>query len=121
MTVDEDTECPFCQETLTYVQGIPADKEQIVYNKYYWLYKLKTMWFSLACLVFCIVRLITASQFWYPNMILFGVLCIIVSLIQRPLMLMLRGSVTEERAEVVVVTTKYVLGALSILVALFTR
>jgi hypothetical protein len=122
MTVDEDSECPFCQETLTYEPSIPESSEHIVFNKYYWIYKLKTMWFSLACLVFCVVRLILAEKFWYPNMFLFGLACFVVSLAQRPLILFLRDSLlVEEKAYAAVETAKYILGVLCVLVALFTH
>ena len=121
MTVDEDSECPFCQETLTYEPSIPELSEHIVFNRYYWIYKLKTMWFSLACLIFCFVRLIMAKEFWYPNMFLFGLACFFVSLAQRPLILFLRDSLVEERAYTTVEAVKYILGVLCIFVALFTH
>ena len=119
MTVDDDTECPFCHETLTFEPSVPADKEHIVYNKYYWIYKLKTMWFSLACLIFCAVRLLTAEQYWYPNMLLCWLVCFGVSLAQRPLTRALQYYLQEDRAAFTTEITKYIFGALAIFISLF--
>ena len=57
--VRDDTECPFCHETLTYENPVMQDKPHMPWNRYTVLFWLKTVWFPLVCLAVCAVRLLT--------------------------------------------------------------
>ena len=57
--VRDDTECPFCHETLTYENPVMQDKPHMPWNRYTVLYWVKSLWFPLACLIVCTVRLLT--------------------------------------------------------------
>ncbi len=57
--VRDDTECPFCHETLTYEDPVMQDKPHAPRNRYAVLYCLKAFWFPLVCLAVCAVRLLT--------------------------------------------------------------
>jgi len=86
MTVDEKNECPICGTTLTYEPTVNAEKEQIIFNKYYWIYFVKTTWFPLLCSILCIVR--TAIVRPQISPILLGMaglllISIVVSIFQR--------------------------------------
>ena len=60
--VRDDTECPFCHETLTYENPVMQDKPHTPWNRYTVLFWLKAVWFPLVCLVACIVRLLTLPE-----------------------------------------------------------
>jgi hypothetical protein len=60
--VRDDTECPFCFETLTYEDPVMEDRERIPFNRYTVLYYLKTVWFALLTLLICAVRLLTRPR-----------------------------------------------------------
>ena len=57
--VRDDYECPFCHETLTYENPVMQDKPHMPWNRYTVLYWVKSLWFPLACLIVCAVRLLT--------------------------------------------------------------
>jgi hypothetical protein len=57
--VRDDTECPFCHETLTYENPVMQDKPHTPWNRYAVLYWIKAIWFPVVCLAVCAVRLLT--------------------------------------------------------------
>ena len=56
--VDDDDTCPICQTSLIYEPSAHTDDEKIVWNRYYVMYLLKTLAFSVLCFLFCIIRVI---------------------------------------------------------------
>ncbi len=88
MTVDADNECPFCGNTITYEPAGDSKREKLKFNKYLLLYLLKHCWFSVACLITVIVRLIVKQPKMdlYFILIIFLTACsIIISLFERKL------------------------------------
>lgn len=88
MTVDEKNECPICGATLTYEPIVIAEKEHIIFNKYYWMYFVKTTWFSLLCSIVCIVRAAIVRPQISPlllGMVGLLLISIVVSIFQRKL------------------------------------
>lgn len=57
MTVDNNDCCPICKTSLLYEPFAHTDEEHILFNKYYMIYLLKTLWFSGICFLFCTVRI----------------------------------------------------------------
>ena len=84
--VDEKDSCPICHTSLIYEPSAHTDGEKIVWNRYYGMYLLKTLAFSVLCFVFCIVRVIG----WHESLdslcvpiLLFSGLSLALGLVQR--------------------------------------
>ena len=123
MTVNADNDCPFCGATLTYEPVCDANREHIVWNKYYLGYLAKTIWFSIICCIFGSVKLIVAR----PPMsellitaIVFALLSLLISCFQRSLM---RGKwiYKESYVPMQIALWKYGFGLLSIIFFLFIK
>ena len=56
--VDEISECPICGNTITYEPPCMEDKERFVFSKYYFVYLLKNLWFSVLCIIISTVAFI---------------------------------------------------------------
>ena len=81
--VDEKSECPICQNTLTYEPPCMEDKEHFVFNKYYYVYLLKNTWFAVLCTIASIIILIidTPTSSYSLRFILPAIVLLIASLI----------------------------------------
>ncbi|MBQ8718373.1 MAG: hypothetical protein IJY66_03830 [Clostridia bacterium] len=124
MTVCAENECPFCHTTLTFEPGVPAEKEHIVYNKYYWIYLAKTAWFSVVCALFCLIRVLLvrpAPSFMLLYMSLMCLIALVASLTQRSLTKAIRWKWqhTAEYAAYKAALWKYLFGAIAVLFSLF--
>ena len=88
MTVNAKNECPICSTTLTYEPTVNSEKEHIIFNKYYWMYFVKTTWFSLLCSIVCIVRAAIVRPQISPlllGMVGLLLISIVVAIFQRKL------------------------------------
>ena len=56
--VDDNDTCPICNTSLVYEPSAHTDNEKIVLNRYYGVYLLKTLWFSVISWAFCVIRVI---------------------------------------------------------------
>ncbi len=118
MTVDDESECPFCQTTLTYEPTVESDKEKLKFNKYLLFYLLKHGWYSLACLITVIVRLIVTKPKidTYFFLILFFTVCsIMISLFERKLAKYAQWKYSEKYSAYVVYTTKLLFGLIAVI------
>lgn len=122
MTVRGENACPFCHTTLTFEPNVPAEREKIVFNRYYWLYLAKTAWFSVVCAVFCAVRALVVrpemSQMLL-YMLLFAAASLIVSLAQRAAVRVMRWKYSEDYSVFKVALWKYLFGAMAVLFSFF--
>lgn len=84
--VNAENACPICKTSLVYEPSAHTDNEHIVYNRYFALYLLKTLWISMLTVGVCGFFLIgwhaTYEIFWMP-IVLFAVLSFICGLSQR--------------------------------------
>ena len=58
MTVNADSECPFCHTTITYEPIVNSEREKYVFNKYLVWHIVKQCGFSFACLIAVLLRMI---------------------------------------------------------------
>lgn len=80
MTVNADSECPFCHTTITYEPTVNSEKEKYVFNKYFVWHIVKQCGFSFACLIAVLIRMILKKPtFDKYSLIIFA--CISVSVI----------------------------------------
>lgn len=127
MTVDEKNECPICGATLTYEPIVNAEKEHIIFNKYYWIYLGKTAWFPLLCLIVCIVRVAVVRPQISPLLIGMGVLLLMsiaVSVFQRNLPDLFRWKfmhLGEDYAHFKISMWKYLFAAIAVLFSFFVK
>ena len=124
MTVNAENECPICRTTLTYEPTVQAEKEHIVFNKYYWMYLGKTTWFSLLCAIVCIVRVVIVKPQISP--LLFGmagllILSVVMSVFQRYLPDAIRWKYRHmgEYAEIKIFLWKYLCAGIAVLFSFF--
>lgn len=120
--VNAEEECPICHNTLTYEPTCQETEEHYVWNKYYLLYVLKNIWFSLFCCTFGIVKLVITM----PDMnelLITAIGCALISLLisvfQRNLEKSIRWKYSEDYAPFKIDIWKYLLGAISILFFVF--
>ncbi|MBQ2767569.1 MAG: hypothetical protein IJF49_05765 [Clostridia bacterium] len=124
MTVNAENECPICHTTLTYEPTVDAEKEHIIFNKYYWIYFCKTTWFPFLCLIVCIVRVATVRPQVSPLLVgMAGLLLIsiVVSIFQRYLPNAIRWKYKNmgNYAEVKISMWKYLYAAIAVLFSFF--
>ena len=128
MTVNAENECPICSTTLTYEPTVNAEKEHIIFNKYYWSYFGKTTWFPFLCSIVCIVRVaIVRPQI---SLLLIVMACllllsVVVSFFQRYLPNSMRGKwnhiYTEYYAEFKISMWKYMFAITAVLFSFFVK
>ena len=124
MTVNADNECPICRTTLTYEPIVHAEKEHIIFNKYYWMYFGKTAWFPLLCSIVCIVRTAIVRPPMSPlllGMIGLLLISIVVSIFQRSLPDAIRWKYQHmgDYAEFKISLWKYLFAAIAVLFSFF--
>ena len=122
MTVDEENECPFCGNNLTYEPTVHAEKEHIVRNRYYFAYIFKNSWFSLCCILIGIFKLILARPAFSLLMLLAVFLALVslsASVFQRKLANQLKKTFSEDYIPLEIGFEKYILGAVSLVIFLF--
>ena len=124
MTVNADNECPFCGASLTYEPHCEADKEHIVWNKYYFKYLVKTIWFALICCLFGAVKIIVVR----PPMsellmtaILLALFSFFISCFQRSWMEKMKWKYQESYLLFLIPLWKYGFGLLSVIFFLFIK
>lgn len=86
MVVDADNECPICNTSIFYEDKVPKQKEKFIFNKYYIIYMLKKCWFSIACLIFVIIKWIVSDlQFDYIHLLcpFYSLIAVIFALFHR--------------------------------------
>lgn len=120
--VNAEEECPICHNTLTYEPTCQETEEHYVWNKYYLLYVLKKIWFSLFCCVFGIIKLVITM----PDMnklLMAAIGCALISLLvsvfQRNLEKSITWKYSEDYAPFKIGVWKYLLGAISLLLFVF--
>lgn len=121
MIVEAENECPYCQTTLTYEETIESEREHIVYNKYFFLCMIKRVWFSVACSVFCIIRVIIQHATISPLLLCMAGLCVvslIVSIFQRGLEKTIQWKYSQNYSTYKVQLWKYLFGGVAILLSL---
>ena len=122
MTVDEENECPFCGNNLTYEPTVHAEKEHIVRNRYYFAYIFKNSCFSLCCILIGIFKLILARPAFSPLLLLAVFLALVslsASVFQRKLANQLKKTFSEDYIPLEIGFEKYILGAVSLVIFLF--
>ena len=120
--VDDENECPVCQNTLTYEPVCHETEEHFVWNKYYVAYLAKNTWFSLICCMVGLLKVIIARpQF---NALLFtagacAIISLIVSIFQRILCKTMTWKYSKEYVPFKLGIWKYLLGGISMLFFIF--
>ncbi len=56
--INAENTCPICNTSLVYEPSAHADEEHIVFNRFYGIYLLKTLWFSVVSFLVCGIRII---------------------------------------------------------------
>lgn len=124
MTVEADNECPFCGESLAYVSVCDADKEHIVWNKYFFKYMAKNIWFSLICCFVGVIRLIIVKP-PMSELLISAIVCALISLMiscfGRSYMAKMSWKYTESYLLFLISLWKYGLGLLSVIFFLFIK
>ena len=126
MTVNAKNECPICGTTLTYEPIVNAEKEHIIFNKYYWIYFGKTTWFPLLCFIVCVVRVAIVRPPISPLLLgMAGLLLIsiVVAIFQRSLPDAIRWKYKHwgDYAEFKVSMWKYLCAAIAVLFSFFIK
>lgn len=117
-TVYSESECPICQSTLTYEPPIMEEKEQIVWNKHYFLYLIKNVWFSLLCCITGIIVFFVSQPkidylFWLA--IFFAAVSLYTSIFHRKLMKSMKEKYSDEYITFRIGKLKYFSGGIAIL------
>lgn len=122
MTVDEENECPFCDSNLVYEPTVPNEKEHLIFNRYYLAYILKNSWFSLACILIGIIKVVlTRPAFsWLLFLAFFlALVSLSASVFQRRLANKLKKIFSEDYIPFEIGFEKYILGAVALVMFLF--
>ncbi len=121
--VHAESECPVCQTTLTYEPPVMEEKEHIAWNKYYFLYLIKNIWFSLLC---CItgISVYVASQpkidYLFGIAIFFAAVSLYASIFQRKLIKNMKQKYSDEYITFRIGKLKYFSGGIAILFFIIT-
>lgn len=122
--VDEKSECPICQNTLTYEPPCMEDEEHFVFNKYYYVYLLKNAWFAVLCTIASIIILIvdTPTSSYSLRLIFPAIVLLIASLVdsffKRWRYKRLLKIYTEPWAKQLIAYDKYFYGAAAVILFL---
>ncbi len=124
MTVDNENECPFCRTSLIYEPFCDAEKEQIVWNKYYLKYMAKAIWFSVICCIVGAIKMIIER----PPMselliaaIVFALISLWISCFQRSWLAKMKWKYSESYLLLLIPLWKYGCGLLSVIFFLFIK
>lgn len=116
-TVNAETECPICHNTLTYEPKCQDTEERYVWNKYYLIYLLQHIWFSLFCCIFGIVSL-SINKFVLSELLIMAIICALISLVASIFQGNLEKSITwkysESYAPFKIGIWKYLIGVISV-------
>ncbi len=119
MTVDAESECPFCYTTLTYEPICVDEHEHLVWNKYFFLYLAKNIWFSVLCCIVGVIKLFIARPpiggLWIYAAVL-ALVSLTASIFQRQLCKILTWKYSDEYAHFKVGIWKYIFGGASIII-----
>ena len=85
MTVEAENECPVCYASITYEPVCESQKEIYVFNKYFWRYIIRQMWFSTVCVIAVVGFLFSGAKVNYLSVfsVLFALLSLSGSFFQR--------------------------------------
>lgn len=121
-TVNDENECHICHNTLTYESTSQETDEHYVLNKYYLIYILKNIWFSVLCCIFGIIKFAVSK----PNMsvllitaFVLALISLVVSVFQSNLEKSITWKYSESYAPFKIGIWKYLLGSISILFFIF--
>lgn len=124
MTVADDNECPFCGESIVYELVCDADREQIVWNKYFFKYTVKNIWFSVICCLVGVIKIIVARP-PMSELLIAAIVCAIFSLavscFGRSWMVNLSWKYTKSYSMFQLSLWKYGFGLLSVIFFLFIK
>lgn len=116
--VNDKDECHICHNTLTYEPECQDIEEHYVWNKYYLVYLIKNIWFSLFCCVFGIVNL-AINKFVLSEVLIAAIICALISLVASIFQGNLKKAITwkysESYAPFKIGLWKYLIGAISVL------
>ena len=120
MRLEANFECPACGQNITDEPVTDEENEKYVFNKYLLLYLLKHAKFLALCIILCIVGInlrLPDISIWY---LLLALLCLIFCFCENfcpnKLHSLWRYKYTEEYIEATAKLTKYLSGALAVLV-----
>lgn len=124
ITVADDNECPFCGESIVYEPVCDADRAQIVWNKYFFKYTVKNIWFSVICCLVGVIKIIVARPLM-SELLITAIICAIFSLavscFGRSWMVNLSWKYTKSYSTFQLSLWKYGFGLLSVIFFLFIR
>jgi len=122
MTLRADAECPICGESLLYEAPSPAEREKILFNRYYLWYLFRTVWFSLACAVFVGVRICMAwppaGELWITAAVL-SLAALLSAVFQRKTLAVLKSQYAEWRAWYNLYFIKYIFAIVAVILSFF--
>lgn len=124
MIVNAENECPFCGTTLTYEPVCDAEKERFVWNRYYFRYKVKTVWFALLCCLIGSAKIIVGRPQISELLIAAIALALIslyISCSQRSWMEKMKWKYQESYLLFLIPLWKYGFGLLSVIFFLFIK
>ena len=121
MTLEAEAECPICRESLLYEGTVEAEREQIVWNRYYLWYILRTVWFPFVCAVFVGVRICMSRPpeggLWITAAVL-SLAALLSAIFQRKLLTALQSQYSEWRAWYNLYFIKYIFAVLAVIISL---
>ena len=116
--VNDKDECHICHNTLTYEPECQDSEEHYVWNKYYLVYLIKNIWFSLFCCIFGIVNL-AINKFVLSELLIAAIICALISLAVSIFQGGLKKAITwkyaDSYAPFKIGLWKYLIGAISVL------
>jgi len=118
MTVDAESECPFCYTTLTYEPVSNSVNEKYVFNQYFVLYLVKQSWFSILCLIIVLIRMLCIKTEFNPFCVIpflsVGI-SLLFSFFQREITKYMQWKYSEEYSSFRVAIAKIATGMLAVL------
>ncbi len=119
--VDDNDICPICKTSLIYEPSAHTDEEQIVFSRYYAVYLLKTLWFSVLCFLLCVIRVIgwhaELGAFCMP-ILLFSVLSFVLGATRRRAPTFTGAFYTKEGYRFLMVLFQYLSAGMAVFLAM---
>ena len=129
-TVDAANECPICHTSLTYEPFCTDDKERFAMSRYYLLYIVKQVWFSVLCCIFVAVMIALPGLHINELLIaavIFAVISLLLSVFRRRLVSFIMSFSwnawfhTDDYFHVHYSITKYLFGSMSVAFVVFGK
>ncbi len=121
-TVRADNECPICHSSLTFEPDCQETKEHYVWNRYYLIFIIKNVWFSVLCCIFGIVKIILSkpdTSELLMTAIALTILSLTVSVFQRSLTSKMTRKYTDSYAAFITGIWKHLFGGIAVLLFCF--